>query len=159
MHDTYTHKHRHTHTNQYAYAPADVYPHTHIDDASRDDSHAHWHRTDEPHVHLGDALGLPEYWRRRVRWWFVQKLDNRTSRGYCLSLLRRWWARLANLLGSSIGRHRRGGYLHVGESHIVSMVSCPVCRSMGMMGMVMMFGIPVSCPACAVQPAKRVSIQ
>ncbi len=125
--DTYTHKHPHTHTNQYAYAPADIYPHTHTDDADRNDSHAHWHRTDEPHTHLGDALGLPEYWRRRIRWW--------------------WYSLVGRRFGGWRRRARDGrGHNRSGQA---DQVGCRTCRSMGMMGMAMMFGIPMPCPACA----------
>ncbi len=144
--DTYTHSHRHTHTNQYAYAPADRYPHTH-DDAARDDSHAHWHRTDEPHVHLGDALRLPEYWRRRIRWWFVQRLDYGSSGGR-RSAMSRWWHRLAVSFGQRIRRPRRGNCRVRSADSVVQEVACRTCRSMGMAGMALMFGIPAPCPEC-----------
>ena len=156
LRDTHTHSHRHTHTNQYAYAPADRYPHTHTDDASRNDSHVHWHRTDEPHVHLGDALGLPEYWRRRVRWWLVQRLDHGPSGGRRSAMSRWWRVHLVDRFDQLVSWCRGGGSRNSGtvldnRKDDTTAVGCRTCRSIGMVGMAMMFGIPMPCLACAVR--------
>ena len=128
----YTHSHRHTHSHRLGHPDpvVDAYPHTHDDAGGRNDSHPHRHRADEPHTHLGDALGLPEYWRRRARWWAAR--------------LAAWFDR--HIGQSNNHKHRMGANLQTDQE-----VACRTCRSMGMMGMGMMFGIPASCPACRIR--------
>ena len=151
-----THSHRHTHSLAHTDPVVDAYPHSHTNAAGRDDSHPHQHRIGD-HVHLGDALGLPEYWRRRIRWWFVQRLDHGPSRGR-RSTVRRWWrVRLVDYCDQFIRWCRssgspNSGIVLVGEA--AREVNCSTCRSMGMMGMAMMFGIPMPCPACAIGEKK-----